>query len=420
MEPNERIIFTKQMKKDYTILIPTMLPRHFKMLVGLLRIYGYKMELLENTGNEVIQNGLKYVHNDTCYPAQIVIGQFIDALNSGKYDTHKTALMFSQTGGGCRASNYIALLRKALKKAGYGYIPVISFNVMGMEKNPGFKLSVPMLRRMMYAVIYGDVLMLLANQTKPYEIHDGDTERMADVWTTRLTEQLGRSGTLSYRTVKKTYKRIVSDFASIPMIDEDKVKVGIVGEIYVKFSPLANRDLEAFLVSEGAESSMAGLLDFALYYIYGRIVENEMYRKFGSFEFAFKIAYRIICKKQNDIIEAIESGSDFMAPTPFDHTVALAKEYISLGVKMGEGWLLVAEMAELMDKGINNIVCAQPFGCLPNHIVGKGVMKIMKERNPDVNIVPIDYDASASEINQQNRIKLLLANAKAYQERKKA
>lgn len=411
MNDEERVEFTAEMKKDYKILIPTMLPRHLKMMASLLKVYGYDAELLENTGREVIETGLKYVHNDTCYPATIVVGQFIDALNSGKYDVKKTALFFTQTGGGCRASNYISLIRKALKKAGYGYIPVISLNFVGMEKNEGFKLTLPMIRRMMYAVLYGDILMTVTNQVKVCEINKGDAEKKAEEWTRKLVEQLGKSGRLSYKTIKKSYAEIIRDFASVPVVDEPKVKVGIVGEIYVKFSPLANRNLENYLISEGASPSMAGLLDFAMFYVYGRIIEHDMYRTHKKSILALKLAYRILEKKQQDIIDVISKESDFEAPTPFAHTVALAKDYINLGVKMGEGWLLVAEMIEHIDKGTKNIVCTQPFGCLPNHIVGKGIMKIVKDRNPGVNIIAIDYDASASEINQQNRIKLLLANA---------
>ena len=411
MNDAERVEFTAEMKKDYKILIPTMLPRHLKMLASLMRVYGYDAELLENSGRDVIETGLKYVHNDTCYPATLVVGQFINALQSGKYDVHKTALFFTQTGGGCRASNYISLIRKALKKAGYGFIPVISLNFVGMEKNSGFKITVPMARRMLYAVLYGDVIMTLCNQAKAMEVHRGDAEAKADYWTKELVEQLGKSGPFTYGTIKKNYRAMVKDFASISMVKESKIKVGIVGEIYVKFSPLANRDLENYLISEGAAPELAGLLDFLLFYVYGRIIEHDMYRTHKKSIGLLKLAYKVFLRKQKDIINIIKEESNFEPPTPFEHTVELVKPYISLGVKMGEGWLLVAEMIEHIDNGTNNIICTQPFGCLPNHIVGKGVMKIVKEKNPGVNIIAIDYDASASEINQQNRIKLLLANA---------
>ena len=411
MNDAERVEFTAEMKKDYKILIPTMLPRHLKMLASLMRVYGYDAELLENSGRDVIETGLKYVHNDTCYPATLVVGQFINALQSGKYDVHKTALFFTQTGGGCRASNYISLIRKALKKAGYGFIPVISLNFVGMEKNSGFKITVPMARRMLYAVLYGDVIMTLCNQAKAMEVHRGDAEAKADYWTKELVEQLGKSGPFTYGTIKKNYRAMVKDFASISMVKESKIKVGIVGEIYVKFSPLANRDLENYLISEGAAPELAGLLDFLLFYVYGRIIEHDMYRTHKKSIGLLKLAYKVFLRKQKDIINILKEESNFEPPTPFEHTVELVKPYISLGVKMGEGWLLVAEMIEHIDNGTNNIICTQPFGCLPNHIVGKGVMKIVKEKNPGVNIIAIDYDASASEINQQNRIKLLLANA---------
>ena len=407
----KRVEFTKEMKKDYKILLPNLLPRHMRMIASLLGAYGYDAEMLENTGQAIIDTGLMYVHNDTCYPATLCVGQFIDALNSGKYDLNKTALRFTQTGGGCRASNYISLIRKALKKAGYGHIPVISLNFAGLEKNSGFSLNIPMFLRMIYAVVYGDILMCLCNQAKAYEVNKGDSEKLAEEWTKKLVVQLSAKKRPSYRTVKRTFREIVRDFAKIPLTGEKKEKVGIVGEIYVKFAPMANRNLEDYLLSEGAEPTMAGLVDFAMFYLYGRIEEYDMYRIHKKSVHAFRLAYTIIEKVQNDIIAAIKEESKFDPPTEFKKTVELAREYIHLGVKMGEGWLLVAEMVEHIHRGTKSIVCTQPFGCLPNHIVGKGVMKVIKEKNPDVNIVAIDYDASASEINQQNRIKLLLANA---------
>ena len=405
-----RVEFTAEMKKDYKILLPTMLPRHLKMIASLLKVYGYDAEMLENTGQNVIDTGLMYVHNDTCYPATLVVGQFVDALNSGKYDLNKTALLFTQTGGGCRASNYISLMRKALKKAGYGHIPVISLNFVGLEKNSGFKLTVPMILRMLYAIVYGDVIMCVCNQAKAYEVNKGDSEKLADEWTAKLVAQLAEKN-ITYGKVKKTIRQMVREFEAIPKTGEKKEKVGIVGEIYVKFSPLANRYLEDYLLSEGAEPTMAGLVDFAMFYVYGRMEEYKMYRIHKKSVHAFRIAYKLMEILQNDIIKIIKEESTFDPPTEFKKTVELARDYIHLGVKMGEGWLLVAEMVEHIHRGTKSIVGTQPCGCLPNHIVGKGVTKLIKERNPDVNIVAIDYDASASEINQQNRLKLLLANA---------
>lgn len=411
-QQTERVQFTKEMKKDYTILIPTMLTRHFKMITKLMGVYGYNVELLENSSQEVIDSGLKYVHNDTCYPALLVIGQFINAIESGKYDPHKLALLFTQTGGGCRASNYIPLLRKALAKAGYSYIPVISLNFVGMEKNPGFKLTLPMLRRMMYAVTYGDMLMLLINQTKPYEIEPGAAEALANEWTEKLANQLGKTKKLKYKLITDTYREIVRSFAALPMKKEKKVKVGIVGEIFVKFSPLGNNDLENFLISEGAETTMGGLVDFAMFYVCNEIADNKLYGTKKILSKVFKIAYKLLLKKQQDMIDAVREESDFRPFTSFEHTKSLIDGYIGIGAKMGEGWLLTAEMLEHLDSGVNNIVCVQPFGCLPNHIVGKGMMKPLKEKHPEANIAAIDYDASASIVNQQNRLKLMLANAR--------
>ena len=405
-------VFTEEMRKTHTILIPNMLPMHFKMMIRIFGQYGYNCELLETTGHEIAECGLKYVHNDTCYPALLVIGQFIDALNSGKYDTHKVALMLTQTGGGCRASNYIYLLRKALVKAGYGYVPVISLNFLGMKDNPGFQCTVPMLIRLMHALFYGDLLMMLKNQCRPYEINVGDAERLANEWTARLVSEMMKPGALRTKNVRATYKRILADFGAIPRRVEERVKVGIVGEIFVKFSPLGNNNLEDFLVSEGAEPRLPGMVDFCLYYVYNGIVDRELYGTSALTAAIYRIAYRYFLHKQKDLIRIIKENSSFTPPTPFSHAIELVRDYIGLGAKMGEGWLLPAEMLELIDAGVPNIVCTQPFGCLPNHIMGKGMMKPLKERNPSVNIVAIDYDPGATRINQENRIKLMLANAR--------
>lgn len=420
MKQYERVVFTKEMKKEYTILIPTMLPTHFHLLENVFKEYGYNAVLLENKGSSVVNSGLRHVHNDTCYPALLVIGQMIDALESGKYDKHKVAFMITQTGGGCRASNYIHLLRKALHKGGYGYVPVISLNFGGLEKNPGFKLSLSMLDRMFYCVLYGDLLMLLGNQCRPYEITKGDTDALTEKWTVRLTEEMNGRGFLSYKKVKENYRLILEDFAAIPRKVEEKVKVGIVGEIYVKFSPLGNNNLEEFLMSEGAETVMPGLLDFCLYCVYNGIIDKGIYGKGFLAYHISKIAYRFLTKKQREMIDIIESHGVFRPMGFFDHTITLVDGYIGLGAKMGEGWLLTAEMLELVEQGVNNIVCTQPFGCLPNHIVGKGMMKVIKERNPQANIVAVDYDPGATKINQENRIKLMLANAEKLRQKQMA
>lgn len=416
----DRVLFTKEMRKDYTILIPTMLPRHFRIMAALMRIHGYNAVLLENDGPEVIDYGLRYVHNDTCYPALLVIGQFLDAIENGGYDPHKVALLFTQTGGGCRASNYISLLRKALKRAGYGYIPVISLNFAGLEKNPGFHITLPLLRGLMYSVFYGDILLSLINQCKPYEINQGETEKLADEWTRRLTAQLGEKKKVKYKVIKETYREIVRDFYNIPKTQEEKVKVGIVGEIFVKFSPLANRNLEEYLISEGAEPRLAGLSDFAMFFLYTGIADYDINRRKKKSHLILRFAYKVLKKKRQDINEAILAESSFDPLCDFDKVIKDVQRVISLGVKMGEGWLLPGEMLELIESGVENVICAQPFGCLPNHIVGKGVMKPIKELYPEANIIALDYDASATAINQQNRIKLLLANATERMKEKNA
>ncbi|MBQ8511011.1 MAG: 2-hydroxyacyl-CoA dehydratase [Clostridia bacterium] len=409
------IPFTKEMKDTHTILIPNMLPIHFKLVCRVLNNYGYKTELLTTTGASIAETGLKYVHNDTCYPAILVIGQMLEALMSGKYDINKCALMLFQTGGGCRASNYVSLMRKALENAGMPHVPVLPLGLSGIEKHPGFENSIPMYHRMVYAVLYGDLLMSLSNQVKPYEIHKGDADALCDRWVDRLDKELQQM-TINYGKIKKNYDEIIRDFAAVPMEKRDAVRVGIVGEIYVKFSPLGNNELEKFLISEGAEVVLPGLADFFNYCLYNGVVDYQLYRK-GKISHVFsQIGFDFICQKQMDQINAIKKEGTFRAMTPFAHTVELAKGYIGYGTKMGEGWLLSAEMIELADSGVMNIVCTQPFGCLPNHICGKGMMKPIKEKIPGVNIVAIDYDAGASAVNQENRLKLMLAAARRNME----
>ena len=408
----ERVLFTKEMKKDYTILLPDMLPMHFKILEKVFHSYGYNAVLLQNDDHSVIECGLKYVHNDTCYPALLIIGQFISTLQSGRFDPNKTALLLTQTGGGCRASNYIPLLRKALAKAGFPQIPVISLNISGLEKNPGFKLTLSLGVRILYAVYYGDLLLSLVNQCRPYEITKGASQALADEWVERLAEQMKSGKRVSYKTVRKTYAEILRDFDTrIARTNEKKVRVGIVGEIYVKFSPLANNRLEDFLVAEGAETVMAGLLDFFMYTVNASVVDTKLYGMNKKRGRLMKFAYNYLHKKQLDFIKLYRENSSFRPPCDFEKTRAAIKGYIGEGVQMGEGWLLTAEMLELIEGGVKNVVCGQPFGCLPNHIVGKGMMKIIREHHPNVNLVSIDYDSSASRINQENRLKLMLANA---------
>ena len=407
-----RILFTKEMKEEYTILCPMMLPIHFALFVDVFRNCGYKMELLTTSGPNIVTEGLKYVHNDTCYPALLVIGQFIDALKSGKYDVDHTALIITQTGGGCRASNYIHLLRKALRKAGFQQVPVISLNLSGLEKNPGFSINLTMIRKMAAAVVYGDALMLLRNQLKPYEVNAGETEALTDSWIKKLCGQFRRGKGLSIKNQRKNLQEIVSDFAKIKINHVPKVKVGIVGEIYVKYAAFANNHLEDFLASQDCEVNVPGLMGFLLFKVDNRLEDIKLYGGNPAKYRVIKILMDYLTKMQNVLIDAVKAEPKFHPPVAYEHTKSLVDGVIGYGDKMGEGWLLTAEMLELTETGYENIVCAQPFGCLPNHICGKGMVRKIKEVDERANIVPIDYDPSATRVNQENRIKLMLAVAK--------
>ena len=406
--------FTKEMKKTHTILIPNMAVTQFRLLKYALEHEGYKCEILGNCGSAVAQLGLKYVHNDTCYPALLVIGQFIDALNSGQYDLDHTALLITQTGGGCRASNYIHLMRKALVKNGYGFIPVISLNFSGLETdaNPGFKLTKTMLIQVAYALLIGDLIMMVANQCRPYEVVPGSTDKAIEICMNAVTARFTGDRMVQYREVKHLYRYVLTAFGKVKLDKSKKKKlVGIVGEIYVKFSPLGNNRLEEFLLGEGCEPVLPGLMDFCLYSIYNSVIDHELYGRSASRAAVYKFVYQFMLGKQADIIKLMKKDGNFRPPMPFDEVRKNAQGIIGQGVKMGEGWLLPAEMVELISEGVNNIVCTQPFGCLPNHIAGKGMIRKIREVYPQANIVAVDYDPGASKINQENRIKLMLSSA---------
>ena len=403
----KKTVFTEEMKKDYTILVPDMLPIHFKLIIKIYEKYGYHMELLTNTSRNVIDEGLKNTHNDACYPALLVIGQFMDALKSGKYDVNKVALIMSQTGGGCRASNYIHLIRKAVASQ-FPQVPVLSLNFSGLEKNPAFPMTPAIALRLIYAVLYGDMLMLLYNQCKPYEINKNETDRLLARWQHRLGKLMD---TNDYLLPKPIYKAMLREFAAIPRSKEKKPKVGIVGEIYVKYSPLANNDLNNFLLSEGCEPNVPGLLDFVLYCCSDLLNDKDLYDTKSSMTTLYQIGYKVLYGFQKQQIKVIKEHGVFQPPHDFEHLRRCADKYINQGVKMGEGWLITAEMAALAETGTKNIICTQPFGCLPNHIVAKGMSRVIKQAYPDANIVAIDYDPGATKVNQENRIKLMLANA---------
>lgn len=408
----QRVEFTREMRDTYTVLVPDMLPVHFALLKNVFRLHGYRMEVLKNEGADVVNAGLKYVHNDTCYPALLCIGQFIDALESGRYDVHKTALLLTQTGGGCRASNYIHLLRKALEKAGLGFVPVISLNPSGLEKNSGFQFTPSLLIEALYSIFYGDVLMLLKNQAEPYEVQPGATKAVLDRWVEILTEQFRRHAWLPVVRFRRNLRGIARDFEAIERTKEEKIKVGIVGEIYVKYSSMGNNHLEQFLLGQGCEVDVPGLMGFLSYCVEVRIDDINLYGGSRFARWVLRRAMDVVMHFERVIAKAIRKNSGYRPAEPFRVAKSHLNGLIGLGCKMGEGWLLPAEMIELIESGVTNIVCVQPFGCLPNHIVGKGPIHALRERYPLANIVPIDYDPSATRVNQENRLKLMLAVAR--------
>jgi len=401
--------FTEEMKSTHTILIPDMLPIHFELIVSVFEANGYKMELLRNDSRAVVDEGLKNVHNDTCYPALLVIGQFMDALKSGKYDLNRTALMITQTGGGCRASNYIHLLRKCMADK-FPQVPVVSLNFSGLEKDSGFRVTTTMFIKFIYAVMYGDLLMTVYNQCRAYEVVKGSSEKTLKKWEMTLQSYF-REGK-NYTKTKKLYKAILEDFAKIERSGEKKIQVGIVGEIFVKYSPLANNHLEDFLISEGCEPVVPSLIEFIMYCAVSIVVDGRLYGYRNKTTFFNKIGYKLIYGMQKTLIKVMKEHGVFAPLHDFEHLRKLADRYINQGVSMGEGWLIPAEMAALVESGVENVITAQPFGCLPNHIVAKGVTRSIKKDFPNANFVAIDYDPGATRVNQENRIKLMLANAK--------
>lgn len=408
----ERPKFTEEMHRDYTILVPNMLPVQLGLVCRLMRNFGYNMELLHTSGPNIAEQGLRNVHNDTCYPALLVIGQLMDAIESGRYDVHKLALILPQTGGGCRASNYIHLMRKALEKNGYGFIPVISLNFSGLEENPGFRLTKTMLMQVAYALLIGDLIMMVANQCRPYEAVPGSTDKAIQICMDAVTARFTGERLIRYSEVKHLYRYVLEAFGKVRLDKTRRKKlVGIVGEIYVKFSPLGNNHLEEFLLSEGCEPVLPGLMDFCLYCIYNAVIDRNLYGRNPKTATLYKLVYQFVLGKQADIIKLMKKDGHFRPPMPFDEVRQKARDIIGEGVKMGEGWLLPAEMVELIHEGVTNIVCTQPFGCLPNHIAGKGMIRKIREVYPQANIVAVDYDPGASKINQENRIKLMLSSA---------
>lgn len=411
--------FTKEMLNDYTVLVPNMCPIQFTLLKAAMESEGYhKVELLGSASSEVTQLGLKYVHNDTCYPALIVIGQFLEAIESGQYDLDHTALLISQSGGGCRASNYIKLLRKALVRSGHANIPVASANVNGLEEGSMMPWTKRMLLKMIAGVEYGDMLFALRNEAHAYEVHAGDSEKLVNKWLEKLDYDFRHNKNYLPTSYNKIFNAIAKDFGKLELNRVPKVKVGVVGEIYVKFSPTGNNDLLNFLESQDCEVNMPGLMGYVEYCCANYAMDTEFYGmnpKMGKYaDWALKLL-----NHYGNLQSKAMRKYGFYGPGPFLDLMKKPEGILSLGTKMGEGWLLTGEMMELIEGGYANIVCAQPFGCLPNHIAGKGVINKIRAVHADANITPVDYDPSATKVNQENRIKLMLAVARENLEKSK-
>ena len=409
-----RAVFTEEMKEQgYTILAPQMAPYHFELLVPIFSRFGYNVELLPSVDHGAVDAGLKYVNNDICYPSILVTGQIMEAVMSGRYDTDKLAVLITQTGGGCRATNYISLIRKALKAVGLAHIPVIaiSFKDLG-EHNPGFKITPKMLLQAVYALQYGDVLMQCLYRTRPYEVEPGSANRLFDHWMDTCKGQL-ESGE-SYGRFKRTIRQIVEDFDTLPLQGEGtKPRVGVVGEILVKFHPTANNQIVDVIEREGCEAVVPGLIEFFLFGVAGGIFQKDPLGRSSKGALGSKVALSAIKKFRAPVNKALAESSRFNPPANIYELAEYASEILSLCNSMGEGWLLTAEMVELIKTGAPNVVCTQPFACLPNHVVGKAVIKELRRRYPESNIVAVDYDPGASEVNQLNRIKLMISVAKA-------
>lgn len=404
----ERVIFTEEMRKTHTILVPQMSPIHFQFLESALKPEGYNIEVLPSIDTNAIDEGLKYVNNDACYPSILVVGQMMKALNSGKYDLDKTALIITQTGGGCRATNYIAFIRQALASAKMSHVPVISLNALGLEANPGFKINRAMIEKLVQSMLYGDLFMRVLYKTRPYEAEIGSANALYESWVERCKVSLEKGDRKSFNL---NVKSIVQDFDALPLLAIKKPKVGLVGEILVKFHPTANNNIVEMIEKEGAEAVMPDLIDFFSYTAYNNVIKHKYLSGSLKSRLTSEGMVALIELYRKPMVQALNKSTRFEAPKHIKSLGELAAPHLSLCNQTGEGWFLTAEMIELIHSGVDNIVCMQPFACLPNHITGKGMIKELKHSYPESNIVAIDYDPGASEVNQINRIKLMLSSA---------
>lgn len=408
----ERIRFTRKMKKEYTVLSPSMAPIHFKILKPILLRQGYKIEIMENEGPEVLELALKYLHNDMCYPAMLTTGQMLATMKSGKYDPNKVAMVITQSGGGCRDSNYINLMRKAFEKAGYPQVPFISANIWGLELNSGAILSIKSLLMALAGLIYGDMIMITSNQIRPYEVNKGETDAMVDKWTTQIGNGFFKGKGYSVKAIKKNLKAIADDFASIKIEKTPKVKVAVIGELFLKYSAPGNNHLEEFLAEQDCEVFVPSILGFGIYKTNGALEDLRLYGGNKIKKLILEIAMKYMFKMEDLLISALEENPAFVAPERVNDLKKRAEGIIHIGNSMGEGWYLGAEMLEFADRGYENIVIVQPFGCLPCHVSAKGMMNKVRRVDPRLNVVDIEYDPGATKVNQENRIKLMLVVAK--------
>jgi predicted nucleotide-binding protein (sugar kinase/HSP70/actin superfamily) len=404
-----RIIFTKEMRKKHTILMLQLAPMQFCLIQEAFNASGYTLRVMPAIDPACIDVGLKYVNNDACYPALIIVGQVLKALFSGEYDINNTSILMIQTGGGCRATKYVGLIRKALKKANMSHVPVVSLNVLGLERNPGMVITPRLVNKFTQAIVYGDLFMRTLYRTRPYEAVPGSADALFSKWYEQCKNSLHKN---SFSLFRKNCKAIVEEFDKLPLLETEKTRVGVVGEVFVKFHPTANNDIVSLLESEGAEAVVPDIMDFILYAAHN--IDFKM-RKLGG-PLIGKIAadavialigfYRSAGKK------ALDRSARFHAPVHIRKLAEMASPIVSMGNQTGEGWFLTAEMVELITSGVNNLVCLQPFACLPNHVMGKGVIKPLRTLYPLSNVVAVDYDPGASEVNQLNRIKLMLSAAR--------
>lgn len=406
--PQKRVVFTKEMRRTHTILVPQMSPIHFDLMETAFQTEGYNLKLLKQVDEQAVEEGLKHVNNDACYPSILIVGQIMAALKSGAYDPDRTAVMISQTGGGCRATNYIAFLRKALKDAGMEQVPVISFNTLGLERNPGFKLTAELLRKLIVAILYGDLLMRMLYRVRPYEIAAGSADALYRKWREVCRGSLRSFAMSDYRNIVRT---MVREFDELPLTGALKPRIGLVGEILVKFHPDANNRIVEAVEAEGGEAVMPDLMDFVLYAAHGLTYESRYLGKRKMTGLASHLFIAYIERYRREMKKALKASERFDSPVSIYRLARQAERLLSIGNQTGEGWFLTGEMIELIESGVSNIVCMQPFACLPNHVTGKGMFKAVKEAYPEANIVAVDYDPGASEVNQLNRMKLMMSVA---------